>query len=149
MNIDLLLKVKARILQAPSQFVMNTSYANTHTNREQHTIFGKAPSDDIDRDTIENCGTAACIAGWAVAISRDTNPKSMLDQFGDLWDLVQSTAADKLELDSEQCDKLFHISGWPRKFRERWYDATTLEQRALVAADRIDYFIETAGEDYK
>lgn len=148
MNIDLLLKVKARILAAPSQFVMNISYANPHTIRDQRSLFGKAPSDDIDRDTIENCGTAACIAGWAVAITRDANPKSMWDQYDDLWDPVQSIAAAELGLEPRQCGNLFHISGWPRKFRERWYDATTLEHRALIAADRIDHFIATGGEDY-
>lgn len=56
MNVELLLKVKDQILKEPRQFVMESWFR-------------------LSIRDIPNCGTAACIGGWGIAIEFNENPK--------------------------------------------------------------------------
>ena len=132
-NVRLLRRVKARILAEPKQFVMDgwvTEYVDDQ-------LF---PDDDLPRKQIPNCGTAACIAGWTVALSDGVKPCD-IDRNDDI-----STRARKL-IGTETATRLFFTPCWPEKFADRWVGAKTFKGRARVAADRIEHFIKTKGKE--
>jgi len=167
MNIELLLQIKERILAEPAQFVMGDVFLSD---------VGRAYEDrgDIRRESIPHCGTAACIAGWAIALHEQTDPKTartlMRKRTGPgsaaTWDAL---AVSVLGLTPSarwadggkgggQRDALFFVSGWPRDLQERWDEAAdgaeddpqaALETRAQIAAERIDRFIAAGGNDYR
>lgn len=124
MNTKLLLKVKAAILAEPAKFRMELYFQS---------------------ETSSPCGTAACIGGHAIAISR----KWKRLRAGFKLDSYHPEASRCLEIapDSEQADSLFSAGMWPRQFRDRYYKARTAKQRAKAAADRIDHFIATEGRE--
>jgi hypothetical protein len=142
MNVELLLKVKEQILKEPAQFQM--AWIFTRHIVDSYT--------DIDRDKIPNCGTAACIAGWAISIHRGMTPKQVSDSEIGGWEDAQEL----LGIGRGWADELFNVERWPTGYKEAWYESDTLEDRAQVAADRIDDFIreiaeaaEDGGEGYE
>lgn len=116
LNIDLLQKVKAAILAEPEHF-------------------------DMSWWTQENdCGTAGCIAGWAVALA---GGKSLgLVHARRLAGHIAQEARDSLQISQEESNKLFLGEYWPEPFRSRYTDAKS-KRWASIAADRIDHFIAT------
>lgn len=122
MNTKLLLKVKAAILAEPLKFDMSSYFRKKQ----------ESP-----------CGTAACIAGHSIAISRKYKKlKAGLNIiFG------KNIAVKALDLDWYEADVLFYLSGWPSRFRQRYIKAETPEARSKAAADRIDHFIATGGQE--
>lgn len=129
-TIKLLRQIKRKILAEPRQFVMGGYF-------KQHV-----------RWKIPNCGTAACIAGHALALRIKANPAKARDVFTG-WE--QSTVAAKyLGLDTQQADNLFHVSHWPRRFKkDAWEDSSDFDSsgtaisNAKRAARRIEHFIKT------
>ena len=114
MNIDLLLKVKEQILKQPELFDMSRWFLPTE------------------------CGTAACIAGWAWLLSgREEREFS-----GDRTRMVP-----QLDLTAEQERSLFHVCDWPRIFAGHYKSARTPAYRARIGAERIDHFIATNGDE--
>lgn len=126
MNIRLLKQIKAAILKEPKQFVMSdwfTKYMDW---------------------TIPNCGTAACIGGWAIALANKVNPEEAKEIF--LREENNEQTPEKLlKLTGEQEDKLFYHSNWPERFQFKSTDGALA--RAKKAAKRIDHFIETEGAE--
>ncbi len=118
MNTKLLLQVKEAILHEPEQFRMYDWFTT-------------------DPDNIPNCGTAACICGWACAINLGTNPAEA-DQMI-LW--PDNAKNNGLELDERQSARLFFFPRWPEQFKLQSQDD------AQQAAARIDHFIATNGEE--
>ena len=94
------------------------------------------------------CGTAHCIAGHAVAIA---DPALWLNcRDGSDFDSkeVSNRATELLRLSWDQDARLCSFpSTWPNRLRDRYLAATTDRERAEVAADRIDHFIATGGEE--
>jgi hypothetical protein len=81
-----------------------------------------------------DCGTTACIAGWAWRLARPDE---------DWWgartgDLHPSTFL--LGLKREQTGELFAEPGWPAEFRSRHCD--TAAERADKAVRRIHAFLD-------
>jgi hypothetical protein len=128
MNVPLLLEIKAHILAEPDKFRMDTW----------------------------TCGTAHCIAGWALELRgfKIVNPTA--------WAAMQTVegggspghvAARLLDLQSEDdygemsSDRLFIDDYWPEDFAERYGNAESRQERAIIAAERIDHFIATNGEE--
>lgn len=134
-NKALLLEVKARILAEPAQFVMERLFmSNEHARRLNWEY-----EDDLSRE-IPNCGTAACIAGWTVAVSRQRDPREAEAMSEDAW----VEAEDRLRI-WHYASQLFNVTGWPQYLQGEWKRAGTLEERARVAAEAIDRFIEMMG----
>lgn len=147
MNVRLLRRIQKQILKEPKQFDIDTWFA----------IDSHAP----------NCGTTACIAGWAIALSKKQTPlvaaKSIRKNFGRPSILLLSWSQAKdiepkarraLELTPAQAERLFHIGGWPDEFVNRHHenrdhedDYHWVKHKATVAADRIDHFIATKGAE--
>lgn len=131
MNVRLLRRVQAQILSEPDQFIMNIWYADVFSD----------DSVDIDR-VIPHDGTAACIGGWTVALSRELTPAVARATLPSLQ--IEELAANLLGLPSHRAlPRLFYVEGWPERFQQDWQKATTTRQRALVAADVIDDYISS------
>jgi hypothetical protein len=122
-NIELLEKIKQRILRAPQKFRM----------------------DEWD------CGTAMCIAGLACAMDRH-RPKAMWKQ--DYYFSPQLHAARLLGFGkpdwadrTPRGNRLFFVDYWPDSFRDRFRAARLRKTKARIAAERIDHFIATNGQE--
>lgn len=139
MNVELLEKVKQHILEEPKRFFM-----------EDFILEAPAGSavklDDVTR-TMPSCGTAACIAGWAVILSHGGALPSgtRLGCFTEACNLL-GFKLDKFQ-DSEEADRLFVTSDWPSLYRQAYLNAKTVEDKAQIAANRIDHFIKTKGAE--
>lgn len=131
-TIKLLRQVKRKILAEPRQFQMGVFF-----------------SDFINTDrTIPNCGTAACIGGWAIALSKKLNPANA-DHFvycesrAAAFDLARST----LGITIPQSIALFRADMWPQPFAKPPnvdFDSTdSPAHNAKLAARRIEHFIKT------
>jgi hypothetical protein len=115
-NVELLLKVKERILAEPSQFDMR----------------------DWRRSSPE-CGTVACIAGWACAIADAEEGIVPTD-----YHQIESRAEILL---GERAIALFYASCWPDDLCFAEEDASVRSpEYAAVAAQAIDRFIASPEE---
>lgn len=122
LNIKLLKRVRNKILKYPKRFEMDHFYGPTlRFNRRL------VPAD---------CGSSACIAGWAVFLASgkrklpDGGPRSTWDEAKKLLGLHNAAS-------------LFISDDWPERFRSQYCNAKTPKGRARVAANRIDHFIKT------
>jgi hypothetical protein len=132
MKVELLQLVKEQILKEPEQFDMMM-------------WFQTAPS---LRRPVPNCGTAACIGGWAMAISQGISPR----EADNMRVFKQSDASRVLGLSLAEGTRLFHVMAWPIDFKSAFIqeEDNTLEglqARARIAAARIDHFIATNGRE--
>ncbi len=95
-----------------------------------------------------DCGTFACIAGFAVAVERrQLVAKFNLKNFYVSGKTTSEYAIEFLELDYKESGYLFHDMGWPQQFRDRYRKAITAKERAQIAVDRIEHFIKTDGKE--
>ncbi len=127
MNIKLLKTVRDAILANPRQFRMETFFSFY----------------DSAGNPAPKCGTAACIAGWAIAIHDGTKLSVAAD---DAWN-EHDNAKKHLGLTQKQADILFYYEEWPHPFWERYEAAENVRAAAKAAADRIDLFIKTKGKE--
>lgn len=98
----------------------------------------------VDEDDKSPCGTTACIAGHAVALSRGYQNLKPLFQL-DKRDLIQVFAQEKLGLTEAQSYRLFQRGLWPEEFADRSRAAKDREEAADIAFWRIQAFIATEG----
>ncbi len=133
MNTKFLKQIAATILEHPKQFRME-SFFSTINSMEQRP---------------DRCGTACCIAGWAIALAENLKPN-------EAWDSVCETegeaeahdiAKELLGLTENQADRLFYHEEWPHEFRDRYNCARSTTQKATVAAKRLARFIKTEGRE--
>lgn len=136
-NVKLLRRVKALILEEPRRFNMDY-YAATEKFYP-----------DLVHDQAPPCGTVACIAGWATlederARGRKRLTPAFLNRVG------RYTGARALGLTFEQSQRLFYTEEWPDEFAEAYNDAMAGDDFAMaadIAATRIDHFIKTKGAE--
>jgi hypothetical protein len=139
MNIKLLRKIQKRILEEPAQFQMDSWFLN-------------------NPNMIPNCGTAACIGGWAVTLGkRRKRPSTIACKLASCAPhetfrvhhenavLMNSEINKYLRLDDEQRKRLTDFSYWPEKYRKLKSEGSS--EYAKQAAERIDHFIKTNGEE--
>jgi hypothetical protein len=138
-NRELMLLIKAQILKEPRQFVMQSFFSSILDE-----LGGKF--DDL---IPTNCGTAACIAGWAIVIGKQfKNPLEARRVFR--WNdpkitptLNPETEGQKLlGLSHSQANDLFFVQNWPENFQYDWFETKSIEERAQVAANVIDHFLQ-------
>ena len=133
MNIKLLRQIKREILKRPTQFNMNWWFQK--------------------RDSLGNraggCGTAACIAGWAVAIAGTEKGETIrLAEFsgGSFFDTnTPDSAKSILDISDDHAHRLFDRSNWPMRYLDE--RANTSMKVAKLAAARIEHFIKTKGRE--
>lgn len=160
MNTKLLRRIQKQILLKPYQFEMTAWFVDNSRLKEKGEKVTKA----YNGKPIPNCGTAGCIAGWALTLGLKFKKlrnaivkfkKSIGEVYTELEHDINKKIADKaqelLKLDTKQANRLFYVDNWPNKFVagiDKWnaFSALSKEEQAQVASDRIDHFINTAGE---
>lgn len=125
MNTILLNIIKKQILAEPRQFNMGNYFSGILPD-------GTEPA---------NCGTAACIAGWAMAKASASNPKDARKLDVDR----NNHAAMLLGITEQQAGRLFYEDEWPKQFQST--SRSGLKLRARRAAARINHFIKTKGRE--
>jgi hypothetical protein len=118
MNVELLQKVKQAILAEADRFDMH-SWAETE-QRDLSCSIASKPS----------CGTTCCIGGWAAAIHNQLHDDSLHYMKGNL------------ALGISAASQLFYVEEWPLVFSRAYEKETSPRERARIAAERIDFFIE-------
>lgn len=125
LNVRLLRRIKRHILSKPGRFFMR------YYKEEQ------APNTIIEGDygsfnqRVPECGTVACIAGWACILSNKSGSR------------LNGSAL--LGTTERQTQMLFYDDSWPEPFAARYYKAKRPSARAKIAAARIEHLI-TTGE---
>ena len=126
MNVQLLRRIQKRILKEPKQFCM-----------------GQWFNDDLGGIAIPNCGTAACIAGWAMTLHGGYKKPSLADN--EYLRTGQVPGMYNLELNRKQSERLFYFDQWPVRFKQKKVEGT--KAFAVQAVRRIDHFIKTKGAE--
>lgn len=124
MNVELLNRVKAHILEEPKRLFMPGFLARK--------------GDDEDVDRYPACGTIGCYAGWICVLSGEH------DLFGkELADKAASLA----HINLDQADRLFfsHVVGWSEQDNAKLWSGDGTPETAALAARRLDEFIASGG----
>jgi len=121
MNTQLLRRIQRQILKEPEQFQMRTWFTSWSYS------------------TIPNCGTAACIGGWAVSLKHGRTPRDerMAIPKGGVFEAARRAVG----LTTKQAHLLFIPINWPARFKRFHHD------NPKQAVARISHFIKTKGED--
>jgi hypothetical protein len=122
-NVELLGRVRDHILEDTRRFNMDR-YVNVAYGTD-------AP----------HCGTIGCIAGWAVMLVEGI-PEEISDSY---YAGVAEDARRLLGLTYWEAENLFHVSMWPKEYKDRFLAADSIDEEAKVAADFINAII-AAGE---
>jgi hypothetical protein len=152
MNTELLKKIKKYIKRYPERldmkYIVQTPLGSNDYVESWKQLQG------VNGITSENaCGTVACIAGWAIALSdkRVSKTSHYLDSAHVDFNLLEG-ARIALGLDDLESRSLFDPDAWPAQFRERYNYSHGLECKAnpkcpgckknvKVTCERIDHFI--------
>lgn len=103
----------------------------------------------ITDDREAPCGTTACIAGFAVILSKPKyqwkkTAASLLSRYRKSEKfLFEVEAAKLLRISESQADDLFFVSGWPDRFARRFNNARNREAEAKVVIARIEHFMKS------
>lgn len=141
-NVRLLRKIQRAIMERPDQFEMSMWFSHYLMFRDQDQAVPAG-----------GCGTAACIAGWAITLNSKTpKPAVVCDRLhrSFQWsfsDRVFEKAQRLLGLSEGQARSLFMDEHWPEPFYENYNKTNKPAVRARVACQRIDHFIKTKGEE--
>jgi hypothetical protein len=133
-NVRLLRRVQKAIVEHAAHFDMN----DWGVDVEKSQVFHDEPSES-------ECGTAACIGGFAVLLSDGRNPplrSNVAKRAAELLGLSYSVLHDELN-----GNRLFYVDRWPAKFSGRHRRAKRNLTRARIAAERIEHFIRTKGAE--
>jgi hypothetical protein len=134
MNVELLRKVEAHILEEPKRLYMRTWIK---LKEKGHILMRR--QDGFCR-SFPACGTAGCIAGWVVMLSHAETKKPITTDEDDLAEEARLL----LGLEVFEARRLFIPMHWPYEFRRGISDDGTKET-AEVCVRRIEHFIETGG----
>lgn len=137
MNIRRLRAVQKAVLKHPGHFNMayffhdapNAVHMGIHSYYNEEAI-------------VNNCGTTACIAGWAVA-KFGKGSESAIALIG-----VQAVAIRLLDLTLDQAERLFHQGAWDDAWKQRQKRYVSCDD-AKAAVEYIDYFIEREKKTLK
>jgi hypothetical protein len=135
MNVELLQKIKAHILEEPKRAYMPT--------------WRLTGQDIVKRGlTPPECNTVCCISGWAAELSGHERCIGRADLLGLEGDTGYPTSRQDSGKDSaSQAQRLFYTSCWPSKWQRALHRTLPQSQKyAQVVADYIDYFIKTEGK---
>jgi hypothetical protein len=126
--------VQEQILKEPRQFQMTFFYHS-------------ADSMMNDSAPVPNCGTAACLVGWLIALDEKTTPKQASETItpNEIWRRASRLLELKgrKRLRDKRLRSLSSTGHWPLEFNERWNHRKNANQAARIAVARINYFIKT------
>lgn len=113
LNIELAKAIQEQIRKEPLQFSMSA-------------WFRKRPS-------APNCGTTACIAGWARALSTDKTPSQLIPYKFTTFEYGRR----KLGITNHQANVLFFRDCWPVKIRVLKQDVGAIKMLDLLIAGKL------------
>ena len=117
MNTELLLRVKAHILEEPKRLRMYEWYKEI------------GPEDLAEcPNNYPACGTVACIAGWTCVLAGNYRKGKF-------------EAINLLNITYRQAEELFYVFNWPDPFYNRYVNNQDFTERAKITAEVIDDFI--------
>jgi hypothetical protein len=126
LNVKLLRKIKKHVEEEPRRLIM--------ARWQQKGRAGELVEDEAATFNLPECGTAACIAGWAVNLS---GKKIETD--------VGARAMTLLGLTFEQSQNLFNTGNWPGDYGDKFDNETSPERRVKILGKLIDKVIESKG----
>lgn len=137
LNVRLLRRIQAHILREPKRLFMSHLVLrrdNCLIKKGRFVTRYPTPNSWGESDPlVPECGTVACIAGWACELTpKHTGNYTMKDAR-----LYLSLPAGYGRND------LFMVSGWPEPFKSQYSAARTPTRRVKVAVARIDHLIAT------
>jgi hypothetical protein len=132
MNVELLRKIENHILEEPKRLFMPA-----FVRRQEYGDSLFATNTLVAREYPE-CGTAACIAGWAVFLNE--NLKSLNSPE------IMFKACALLQITTDEGRRLFLPQEWPLQFK-RGGTGDGEPETAEVTVDRIEHFIKTGGRE--
>jgi hypothetical protein len=122
MNVELLRKVQAHVLEEPKRVWMN-----------DWIVFGP----DYAGLKRPECDTVGCIGGWGWLLSGHTGYPDNVDGYLEVFDIT-----------FHEGKRLFHIGHWPDRFKDKLSEFRWQTQEyAQAVSDRIDHFIATEGRE--
>jgi len=129
MNVRLLRRIAKHILAEPKRLQMD---------------FLRTPMEELPSNLRPPCGTACCIAGWGIVLSR------MSDGFRYHWPTYKGTPIGLGEMKVDALfdmpnSRLFYGRDWPEKIRKRYVEAKTQSTKAKIAVIAIEDYIKTKG----
>lgn len=127
----LLRRVAKHILAEPKRFAMSWWHATGESGKPLTN--GMFDEENIPQLIVPECGTVACIAGWAVVLN-DGNGNYSAEE-------IHKRA--KELLGDQADDKLFGTCNWPNGLGRRYDHSKTRKGKATVAAARINHYIKT------
>jgi hypothetical protein len=131
-NVKLLRQIKKHILKNPDRLYMGEG------------ILVGEPGDALPiweaNKEFPECGTTACIAGWACILS-GSNPKRLVRS---PWMTIRRKAQKLIGIEGDP-DFLFQDEQWPSKFANAFERAVTAKTQAKITGERIDHFIKTGN----
>lgn len=130
LNVRLLRRIQKALLKEPSQFNMEQYFNDRSTTKRKPA----------------NCGTAACIGGWAYALSKNLNPSKARVKYLAEHGFMGPIASRLLGLgtgDKINEHALLYLEQWPQPFRTNYSKAKTDRAAARAAVDRIEHLIKT------
>lgn len=130
MNKELFEKIKERILAQPEHFHMS-SFIDSEDDE-----YGSAEEllKEIDISDMK-CGTTACIAGWACLLT-NSDPREVTESG------FEVVAMRVLDIPN---DRLFYTDEWPESKYDEFYWTESAQDKARIACEVIDSYIETDG----
>lgn len=166
MNVELLQKVRAHILEEPRRFNLE-HWGGVIDPKEYEHIEEPWPEaveelEDVIAYQRPPCGAVGCIAGNTLILAGEVVPSEHFNGL-EVYVMPDNTlelAAKALGIDEEAARRLFYLKewghrgiffgkvGWPMEFEEELgkHSPGTIEY-AEVAAKRIDHFIKTKGAE--
>jgi len=109
LNAPLLIMIRERIKADPELFNMAYWFSDIVISGSNYLYF------EYGEATKKTCGTAACIAGWAVSIDAHINDTPLMELVPTNVTLAERHAGVLLGLDPEQRVSLFYHSTWQTK----------------------------------
>jgi hypothetical protein len=135
MNVKLLRKIQKHILAEPARYEQNAII----------TIGAPGAMCVAANRLYPQCGTIACIGGWAILLTAKRRLKTSR------YSLNYLTLGKLLGVKKSQIAKLVsytdYATEWPDHFADKYNQAETPKARARIAAQRIDHFIKTKGAE--
>jgi hypothetical protein len=125
-NVKLFGRVMEQIEAEPQRFCMSVFFAG------RGWVTGQ-----------EECKTAACIAGWAIALADKEGVAKYIDAAS--W-RVLGRAGNALGITKSESERLFFDDKWPEPLRGAYLKMVTAGDRADIAVQRIKYFLQTKGQ---
>lgn len=136
LNTKLIHKIIKAIKAHPQQFQMTYLFWGYLDTRDRYGNCKPAGG----------CGTAGCIAGWAIHLSSRRKKLRSSQAWANGIDGGLLEVADRLlgykYNDVHDDHPLFYVRGWPEDLKQEYYDAKTARQQAAVAVKRLEHLLK-------